>query len=235
MVNSNALSYEDYCDNEKNARKKLTEKNQKHSMVKYRYFYVFLLGGFFGTLYEEILTILVTGAWESRAGMLLLPFNPLYGFGAVGFVLVLSRFKQWYHQITYGAILGGTLEYVCSWLQEVVSGTSSWNYNNVFTNIDGRTTVVFALSWGFMGFALVQFVYPLIIKLLKNIPYKVGNIITIILICVFAFLVLLTFAALIRCNLSRNGVEPVTFIGKLLDKYLPQQYLQKCFPNMKFN
>ncbi len=237
MVNAQKqpLTFESYKNNEQETRNKLNNKKNKHTMAKYSYVYMFLLGGFLGTLYEEILTILATGSWESRAGTLWLPFNPLYGFGVVGFVLVLSRFKEWYHQITYGAIVGGAVEYICSWLQEILTNTTSWDYSNVFTNIDGRTTVVFSLAWGFMGFALVRYVYPLVVKMLEKIPYKIGNIVTIIIIVVFSTIMIISWAALIRCFLARSGVEPLTFIGRLLDKYLPQEYLQKYFVNMKFN
>lgn len=234
VAKNEPLTFEQYSENEKETKKKLDNKKNKNSMVKYSYFYIFLLGGFAGTIYEEILTILATGAWESRAGMLWLPFNPLYGFGVVGFVLALSRIKKWYHQITYGAIIGGTFEYMCSFLQELFTGSTSWNYDGVFTNIDGRTTIVFALAWGFMGFALVRYVYPLVVKGLEKIPYKVGNIVTIVLMVIMFSLIAVSYMAVVRAYLLRLGHKPLTFIGKFFDKFLPQEYLEKYYTNMIF-
>ncbi len=198
----------------------------------FKLFWVFVIGCLIGTYYEQFLNLFLTGSWDSRAGVVWGPFNPVYGFGMVLIVAVLHNQRDWKRLLVYGAVLGGGLEYILSFLQDFFLDTSSWDYHGKFLNINGRTTVPFALFWGLLCILVVKFVYPFMSKWIEKIPYKFGTIISIIFAIFMGVDLLLTGAALLRQAVRKNGDAPLTFVGQWLDNTFDDEYLSKIFPNM---
>ena len=237
--NSTILVYRDRANVEK---KHFKSKNQKfrqridplNGIENHKYFYAFLFGSFLGTAYEDFLILFMKGIWELHSGVLWLPLNPLYGFGCLAFVFVLSHFDKWYHKLTYGAILGGAVEYYASMFQEMFTNSTSWNYADKLTNIDGRTTVIYAIIWGAMGYLIYTYFWPLIIQILNKIPFRIGQILTKTLKIIVIIVMIVSYLALFRCNLKLQGIEPLTIIGVWLDKFLPIEYVKIFYVNAKF-
>lgn len=66
------------------------------------------------------------------------------------------------------AFVGAGFEYFCSWLQEQMFGTVSWDYSDTPFNLDGRTNLMYALIWGFLGLVWVRYLYPWTAKLIEK-------------------------------------------------------------------
>ena len=202
-------------------------------------FFVFLVGSVIGTIYEEILFMVQhymdTGQLEHalRRGVIYGPFNVIYGFGAVVLVYLLLRkpLKAWQIFI-YAAVLGGFVEYIVSWLQEVFTHTTSWDYSDLFLNINGRTTIPIMLVWGFLGLLLVKVVYPPVSNLIERIPIKIGDRIYVVLVVLMALDMLVSWTAIIRQTLRHNNIPPFTPIGEFYDSYYNDERLEYYFPNM---
>ena len=207
--------------------------NKGRRIPAYHYAVVFILGSIIGTWYEEILHLVNNGYFQSRHGVLYGPFNPLYGAGAVFFLACLYRFKEWYHVWTYGAILGGFFEYMASVLQQVFTGSVSWDYTDRITNIDGRTTVLYSIFWGFLALVLVKGLYPLMVKWLDRVPKNYGQLVTRVFMIFLTLNMLLSYTVLIRQGLRAKGYEPVTPIGQFYDWYYTDEKIQEKFPNMR--
>lgn len=203
-------------------------------------FLIFMIGSMVGTYYEQILNLVKhyldngTIFWEFRRGVIYGPFNPLYGFGAVIMTLCLAKKKRpWYQTLCYGMLLGGGVEYAFSWLQETFVGTTSWDYTGYFLNIGGRTTIPFMFAWGVMGIIFAYAVYPFVSNLIEKIPYLLGKWITAILVTFMSLNMLISWTALFRQTLRRNGVEPITFVGRLYDEIYTDAFLERYYPNMR--
>jgi len=203
-------------------------------------FFVFLIGSVIGSLYEEVLFLIrhlmETGelAWSLRRGVIWGPFNVIYGFGAVTVVYLLLRkpYKNW-QIFVYAALLGGIVEYMISFLQELFTQTMSWNYSGLWLNINGRTTIPFMLVWGLMGLLLVKGVYPPVSEAIERIPPKIGDAAYVILVVFMAFDMLISWTAIIRQTLRHNHVPAYTPIGEFYDDYFTDDYLEHYFPNMQ--
>ncbi len=126
----------------------------------YKLLLVCFIGSFFGVIIEmlwclvsviiEMLWCLVSrGYIESRAGLVYGPFNLLYGFGAVVLTVTLYKFRNRGAWISFlgGIIVGSVVEYVCSWGQELVFGTRSWDYSKMPFNINGRICLLYSIFW----------------------------------------------------------------------------------------
>lgn len=208
-------------------------------LSKEKIFFIFVIFSIFGTYYEQILNLithyLADGSifWEYRRGVIFGPFSPIYGAGAVLFLVLLKRKElSNFKTFLYGSLLGGFFEYIISLLQEIFVGTKSWDYSKHFLNIGGRTTIPFMIFWGLLALALVKVIYPFLSNLIEKIPYNIGIILYYVLLIFMIFDLLFSFSALIRQNLRRNNIKPFSFIGEFYDKHYPDDVLHKYYPNM---
>ena len=203
-------------------------------------FTMFIIGSVIGSFYEEILNFFLvysrTGqfVWEYRRGVIYGPFNIIYGLGAVIMVVLLADKKhKWYETILYGALLGGGIEYLISFLQETFTHTTSWDYSNKFLDINGRTTLPFMLVWGIFSFLFVRYLYPFVSRQIEKIPYNLGKILTRILVIFMVINMTISWSAIIRQTLRKNNVPPLTPVGHFLDEHYDDEFLSKYFPNME--
>ncbi len=94
----------------------------------YKLFWVFFIGCFAGVVVETLWCMATWHKIESSTGLVLGPFNPVYGFGAVLMTICLYRFRHkrdlWI--FLTGIVLGDAFEYLCSFVQEKLFGTVSW-------------------------------------------------------------------------------------------------------------
>lgn len=202
-------------------------------------FFIFLIGSVIGTIYEDILTYFLfyaatgEGVWMLHRGVIWGPFNVIYGFGAAVMCWILLRKKYNNWQIAgLAALLGGVVEYVLSFLQETFTGTTSWDYSELWLNINGRTTIPIMLVWGAMGLVLVKVIYPFVSNLIEKIPPRVGNPLFWGLLVFMIFDCLISWSAIIRQTMRQNHMPPFTPIGEFYDEYFTDDYLYKYFPNM---
>ena len=206
----------------------------------YKFFWIFLFGCIFGAYYEQILNLVIHYnyhheiVWQLRRGVIYGPISPIYGAGAVLMIGILGRKKRPDWQIVlYSALLGGGFEYLVSFLQETFLGTVSWDYTNEFLNINGRTTIPFAIVWGLLGLVLVKVFYPTISNIIESLPKKFGTILTRFLIFLLILDFTISWGALVRQIFRHNGYEPITFVGEFFDTYYPDEVLKKSYTNMK--
>ncbi len=219
-----------------------TKENTKFASGRcfYKFFWIFLFGCVFGAYYEELLNLFMHYhfthelVWQLRRGVIWGPISPVYGFGAIIMIGIIGRKKKKDWQILLeGALLGGSFEYLISFLQETFLGTVSWDYSNEILNINGRTTIPFAIVWGLLALVLVKFFYPTISNIVESFPKKFGKILTNILIVLLAFDFTISWGAVIRQSFRQNGYPAVTFVGKFFDNYFSDDVLKKSYTNMK--
>lgn len=197
-------------------------------------FWLFVIGSFFGTLIETVWAFVEWGHFEFRVGLVYGPFIPIYGGGAVIITLCLYKLYKAKDIIIYiaSAFIGAGFEYFCSYFQEMIFGTVSWDYSDTPFNIDGRTNLMFALIWGFLGLLWVRYLYPSCSKLIEKIPKKIGNLVTIALVIFMAFDGFMTCAALQREDERSKGIPATNVFAEYLDEHLDDDYLQMIFPHM---
>lgn len=131
-------------------------------------FWVFIIGSMIGYGVETIVAIIQNGHFASRQGLLYGPLIPVYGVGLVAYYLVISKIKDKGNLKIFiiTMVLGGIVEYLFSFFQEKLFGTVSWDYSNLWFNINVRTSLLHCLYWGTGGVLFVKYVYPFIEKLM---------------------------------------------------------------------
>ena len=142
------------------------------------YFFVY---GFLGWCTE-----VAFAAWKEHRfvnrGFLNGPICPVYGIGVTLVVHFLSPYRS-NLIILYitSTILVTALEWLTGFILERVFHNKWWDYSNMPLNLNGYVCLLFSLIWGVACVLIVDFIHPIIHKLLLYIPVIVGVIILIIL------------------------------------------------------
>lgn len=198
-------------------------------------FIIFMIGSVIGYVVEMIVALVQNGYIESRQGLLYGPFTPVYGIGIIVYYIFFTKIKTRDKKIVFllSMLIGGITEYLCSFIQEKVFGTVSWDYSEWFFNINGRTTLIHCTYWGIAGLLYVSYIEPLIPKIENVIRNNHVRVITsCLVICMVLNITISTMAALRQ----KERIEDVQASGTLdmfLDKNYPNEYMDRVFANKK--
>ena len=201
---------------------------------------LFVIGSMIGFIHENLLT-LIKGSYVLRKGLIYGPFIPVYGIGLIIFYLVYSRVNvSKYNKIVelllvfiIGFFLGGITEYLCSFMQEKLFGTISWDYSYLKLNLHGRTSVLHASCWGMMSVLFYILIYPLLLKLKHALNNKKVRALLIIVSVLIILDCIISIMACIRMYERNNNIEASSGIDRMLDENYPDEYLNKIYNNAK--
>lgn len=200
----------------------------------FKLFWIFYIGCFAGVVIETIWCLAKNGVMESRTALILVPLNPVYGFGALLISICFLKFNNKNNGIIFAGcmVLGGIFEYLCSLFQELTFGTVSWSYSADSLGIFERTSLVYCIFWGILGIAWVRGVYPHLSNLIQKIPNGIGVTLTYALLVITIVDIIFTSFALFRQLERREGIPATNVIQKFYDTNLNDDVLKEIYPNM---
>ena len=130
---------------------KTTEQKKKFTIMGlsvWRILAYFIIYSVVGYIIETIFGIITKGTWESRQSFLYGPFCAIYGLGAAIMIIFLHKYSKNYTRLFIGGfIVGSIVEYLVSWIGEILLGVKWWDYSNMPLNINGRICVYFSIFW----------------------------------------------------------------------------------------
>ena len=212
--------------------------------------FLFYFGCFF--IYSVIGWIIETTQLSIRhnkfidRGFLIGPYCPIYGYGALVMILYLTQYKD--NMLTVfilGTVVCSILEYLTSYIMEVLFKTRWWDYSNKKFNLNGRICGLNSCLFGLGGIIVVYLTQPFLSKVLTKIPLNLFNAIT-----VFFFIIYL-IDTIISLNIITKFKKTLTTIDlkkdstieftKLVRKTLKHRHhifqtrLLNAFPNINFD
>lgn len=239
--------------------KKEAETNKRATIMGlsiWRILAYFIIYSIVGYIIETIFGIITKGVWESRQSFLYGPFCAIYGVGAVIMIIFLHGYSKKYTRLFLGGfIVGSIVEYLVSWIGEMILGIKWWDYSNMPLNINGRICVYFSIFWGFLALYLIGSFNPRIDRLidwfknkfsLKFLKIATSTVTTFLLIdCIITGVALSFF--LIRMvaknDLNVNNKQAVIqkyddiynneTLSKFVYKYWGDRKMIRTFPNLK--
>ena len=199
-------------------------------------FWALVIFSFLGYTVEMLYELIEFGHLYSRQGMIYGPFSQIYGIGAVIGILATRKFhdKSIPFIFVFCAVFGSIYEYSSSLFLELVFGASAWNYNKLFLNIGGRTSLQFSLYWAIIGTIIIKLLYPHMCRFIKKIPSKRALIFTWIVFIFVAFDSFLTAAALARYSERNYNIPADSKFEVFIDKDYPDSFMKTIYPDMKF-
>ena len=200
----------------------------------YKLFWIFFLGCVIGVVVETFWCLGTKFYVENRSGVIYGPFNPVYGFGAVVLTVGLQQLARKRDMWVFlgSMVLGGGVEYLCSWTQEMAFGTVSWEYSKTPFNLQGRTNLMFAFCWGILGLLWVREFYPRMSDWIERIPQRVGIPLTWVLLVLMLANMGISALAVARWTDRVHGVPPQNSVDVFLDETYPNDRMSRVYPNM---
>lgn len=216
----------------------------------------FIIYSVVGYIIETIFGIITKGVWESRQSFLYGPFCAIYGLGAAIMIIFLHKYSKNYTRLFIGGfIVGSIVEYLVSWIGEMLLGVKWWDYSDMPLNINGRICVYFSIFWGFLALYLIASFNPRIDRLINWIKSKLSvkalkvltTTVTILLLidCIATGIALSVFLVRMVHNYDLNVPNKEIIMQKYDDiyndkklsnfiyKYWGDKKMLKTFPNLK--
>lgn len=161
----------------------------------------FILYSILGWIYETIYCSVKSLKWDNR-GMLLGPYCPIYGVGAVLDVLLCSSMSN-AGAVFFSCMAGSAvIEYVTSYTTERLFHAVWWDYSDLPFNIRGRICLPCTLGFGVAGLIVLYGLHPYMEKLTNPIPLYWQEPIALLFMAVFAADCALTADSLAQINVK---------------------------------
>ena len=202
----------------------------------YKLFLILFVGSFAGVVIELLWCFVRHGYFESRSGLVYGPFNLVYGMGALCLSLVLYSYRNRsaIYSFIGGFVTGSVVEYACSFFQEMLFGSTSWDYSSVPLNINGRICLLYSIFWGFLGVFWIKSIYPRFSVWVLKIPNRIGKILVWILLVFMIFNSIVSALAVYRWSERIDGKEASNTIERVLDERFTDERMERIYPNMEF-
>ena len=197
----------------------------------YKVALICIAGSFAGVVVEILWCLFRNGYIESRSGLVYGPFNPVYGIGAVIMTLTLYRYRNRSSSISFfgGAVVGSVIEYLLSWGQETLFGSTSWDYSRMPFNLDGRICLLYSLFWGILGVLWIKSLYPRVAQVILKIPNRFGKVLTWVLTIFMVFDCAMSLLAVDRWSERVRGETPVSAVDVFFDEHFPDSRMERIY------
>lgn len=158
------------------------------------YFFIY---SFIGWLLETVYCYFEMG-YLTKRGFLFGPICPIYGNGALILLFLLQPFKENKVKLFGISVVVFTIfEYLVGYGLDALFSMDFWDYSTHLLNLNGRVTLEISLIWGFLAILFINYIHPLIKKLLtyilNKVPFAVHSTIIRMLFIIFIFDNILSF------------------------------------------
>lgn len=202
----------------------------------YKLFWVFFIGCFGGVVVETIFCLITRGHYESRVGLVYGPFNLVYGLGALALNMLLYKYRNRSKIYAFlgGMIVGSVIEYFCSYFQELLFGSVSWDYSNMPFNLNGRICLLYSIFWGILGVLWIKEIYPRMAKWILKIPNSFGKVLTWFLLMFMLFNSIISGLSVYRWYQRVQEVPASSDFEVWIDERFPNERMEKIYANLEF-
>lgn len=214
----------------------------------YNYIWYFFIYSFLAWCLEVIYASLEREDFVNR-GFLNGSYCPIYGFGAVCEIFLLTKFVN-YPICLYiiSVVITTVLEFITGYVLEKIFNLQWWDYTNEKFNIKGYICLKFSLLWGVASLVLMYILQPkvnIVVSLLRYIDFVTY---LLILLMLYDFLIsILKVLALKKDSmiieklnedlkmLSNEMAENISYKTHRIEKKINKKYrrLLKSYPKLK--
>ncbi|MCI6639251.1 MAG: hypothetical protein MSH10_00410 [Pygmaiobacter massiliensis] len=173
----------------------------------YQLFWYFCLYSMLGWCTEVIYCTLNTGKLVNR-GFLYGPVCPIYGFGMLIILCVLTPLRQHFLPLLVGgALLASALELITGWALEKLFHTRWWDYSDQPFNLGGYICLKFSILWGFGCVLAMRVLHPLVAGLVGLMPQQAGQVLAWPVLIVYLTDLVLTVVNVTRMDRDLGELE----------------------------
>ncbi len=155
---------------------------------KYSYLSIsimFLIISHIAWIWEGFVTMFEVGAFVNR-GFLHGFWLPVYGIGSIILILILGQAgKSFFYVFLLSSFICSAIEYMTSYILELLFRRKWWDYSHIILNFDGRICVFVILLFGIAGCFLIYYIAPFLNRQISKIPTNIQKWICIIFALLF--------------------------------------------------
>ncbi len=181
----------------------LSDKNKRSKIVcaldKVKIpFLLFMIYSILGWIMEVIIFLANEHRFINR-GFLIGPYCSIYGFGCLIITYGLKKYRKEPIKLFFiSTILCSIIEYLTSYVMEVLFGGRWWDYTLNILNINGRVWFVTSVLFGFLVCLIIYYLRPFLIKCIRKIPRKVISGLVSVLLLIYIVDNIISFTAVIN-------------------------------------
>lgn len=143
-----------------------------------------------------------------NTGFLRGPICPIYGFGAIIMITILSRFSNNIVLLFIASVVILTFwEYIVGVLLEKMFHTKYWDYSDHKINFQGRICLTNSIYWGILGVVFLKFIHPFMQELVGKINIDILYFIIAISSLVFLVDVITSIVKVLNIQKALEKVE----------------------------
>lgn len=176
----------------------------------------FFIYSFLGWIYETALVSIREKQWSNR-GFLIGPICPIYGFGALVFILLGSSLNLWQTFLAC-MVSSAVLEYGTAWALEKFFHAAWWDYSHMPLNLNGYICLPASLFFGAAGTVVSHYLHPFLFPPVRALPDAAQNVAALLLIAVVSADATLTVSSL-SDFVTRMKAFETTVNQSIADKY----------------
>ena len=165
----------------------------------------FFIFSFAGWLFEGAISLIRDHELVNR-GFLNGPYCPIYGAGAMLFLLLTNWTDRPLELFFFGGLFACILEYFTSWLMEKIYKARWWDYNNWPFNLNGRVCLYGFITFGLFS-AVMPFMKKWIDKIIQIIPGNYHIHLAFIILAIFTLDIIYTNHALAAFNKTLRKIQ----------------------------
>ncbi len=166
----------------------------------YEVAWIFVIYAFLGWCTEVAYATLEIGKFVNR-GFLNGPVCPIYGFGVLVVIMVLTPLKHSFLILFAGSIVLTTvIELITGFLLEKLFHNQWWDYSDQRFNIGGYICLKFSILWGLACALIMDFIHPTIYKVIQIVPETPGLVLLVIFCVIFGMDMIITISTILKFN-----------------------------------
>ncbi len=211
-------------------------------MIEFYYIFLyFLIYSVIGTVMEIVTLYIDEKKLSFNRGFLIGPYIPIYGIGSLLIIYIVSYIStNIFLVFIFSFIFCAILEYITSYLMEVIFKITWWDYTKCKYNLNGRIELFRLISFGVTGVLLINFMHPFFSSLITNTSDNIIYIVGTILLVIFIFDYILSF--FLAMNLKSKikkivKMDNTDLFKKEVSNYFKKNFLVKrlvsSYPNIK--
>lgn len=154
---------------------------------------IFFEVSFAGWLWEVALHYMTSGNLVNR-GTLHGPWLPIYGAASVFLLIFLRKYAKRPLVVLAGTIVScGVIEYITSFVLEMIFHTRWWDYSDMPMNINGRICAGGLVLFGLGGCAVIYMIGPMLRKKSEQMNKKTAAVFCVAAMVIFLIDVVISF------------------------------------------
>lgn len=209
------------------------------------YFACFFIYSTIGWIIETTLISIKHKKFINR-GFLIGPYCPIFGYGTILMILYLTQYKK--NLLTVfilGAVICSILEYLTSYIMEVLFKTRWWNYGKSKFNLNGRICLEASCFFGLGGIIVIYLTQPFLNNILNSIPLNMFRAITVFFLIIYLIDTVISLNIITKFKNTLTNIEikkdSSLEFTKLVSKTLKHKHqifqtrLLNAFPDINFD